>query len=160
MVGHLKPSSRRTYSSSIRMFIKTLCEVHPEFEQLHPFTLLARIREGSVTRTHVQSVLTYRMFHDQIDVSTFGVTVSAIKYAWRQARQEEFVRDEDYALASVIKTLCKSFDSAPKGGDVFTQTELAAFYELALKHASNLQEELWAHSFPWVSPSEAFICPL
>ena len=150
-VSHLKPSSRRTYTSAIRMFIRGLQEVYPAFEQLHPFTLLARIREGKVTRAHVQAVLTYRMFKDQIDVSTFNVTVAAIKFAWRQACQEELVRSNDVVLSSAISALRKSFDSTPQGGDVFTQTELAAFYEIATELASNLQEELWALTLPWVS---------
>ena len=53
--GTLKPSSRRTYQSVIRMFIQVLDELYPrKFDDLTPFTLLALIRDGVVTREHVR----------------------------------------------------------------------------------------------------------
>ena len=72
--------------------IKGLQALHPDtFEQLHPFTLLALIREGKVTRKQVCAVFTFLMFADQIDVSTFIVTVSVMPFARRQECQEELV---------------------------------------------------------------------
>ena len=150
--GCLKPSSRRTYASAIRMFIKGLQELYPgEFESLQPFTLLSLMREGKVTRNHVRAVFTYRRLADEIDVSTFGVTVSALKWAWKTACLEDLLRPQDFQLAGVIKSLRKAFASAPQGGDVFTQKELHAFFQVAAETATDLQEQLWALTFCWAS---------
>ena len=150
--GCLKPSSRRTYTSSIRMFIQALQSLYPgKFESLHPFTLLKLIRGGQVTRAHVRAVLTYRRLADEIDLSTFNVTVSAVKFAWKQACLEDLIRPQDFQLSSTIKSLRKAFQSSPQGGDVFTQKELHEFFRISAEIAESPQEKLWALTFCWAS---------
>ena len=65
------------------------------------------------------------MFQAQIDVSTFGVTVSAVAFAWHRTGREEPTRLSDVVLLNTIKTLHKSLDADPQEGDVFTQKALA-----------------------------------
>ena len=130
----LKDSSFNTYSSSLRVFAKTLAslDLDTKIGGSDVISLIAAIRQGNLSRDTIVRVLTFRLMTDEICTRTLNVTVSALKFFWRKLRGEELA-PKGSELADTFKGLRKIWDSEVEGCDIFPPKKPWNFLRLHLR---------------------------